>query len=502
MRKSKLTILLIMVISLSVFWTSCDQVSVLEALMPTAALAAAEETGTPIPQNVPSPTPSPTPTLVPTLVPTPAPTLVPTPAPTPTPAGVATNPPTQGAANPFAYLSTNVDVSTLKTGLSASLKAQIAALPNGGTIHIPAGYYSWSSSDGSLIIPGGINLVGDSSGTTMIVTLNKVSEIIKITGTAANTKSIRISGISFLGWYEGATFDASKTAIMLNNIVDFRIDHCLFEGFSYAVRIGSAWNNATLAKSRGVVDHCTFQRGGTTYNTPYGVAVSGYYEPGGERLAGLGTAEAIFIEDSYFLDMTHPTAGFGGAHIVARYNTFIGKERISAFPLDGHGPGFEDSGRGTRCMEIYNNVMEDQLQRVGDLCWRAIGPRSGGGVIFNNVMRNFRYSVIFTLDNDNTYNDLHEIVAKPDVSNLGQYYFQDPPKSGIFVQAKYPATDQIMDYYIWNNTLDNVVNAAKDDGVTIYDAVPTALIKKDRDFFLHAPANYTPYVYPHPLTLQ
>jgi len=260
--------------------------------------------------------------------------------------------------------------------------------------------------------------------------------------------------------------------------------------------------------SRGVIDHCTFQRGGMTYNTPYGVAVSGYYEPGGERLTKLGTEEAVFIEDNYFLDLTHPAAAFGGGHYVVRNNRIIEKDRgTSVFPLDGHGPGFEDSDRGTRCMEIYNNFMEDQYPQTGQLTWRVIGPRSGGGVVFGNTFRNFRYTVIFTMDNTNTFsynatNKTYEAVSNPDITKLDQYFFQYPPKSGKFVPATYPVVDQPHDYYIWDNTLENIIYGDTNDGVWIYGPIPNVMIQKDRDYFLHAPDGYTPYTYPHPLTLN
>ena len=92
------------------------------------------------------------------------------------------------------------------------------------------------------------------------------------------------------------------------------------------------------------------------------------------------------------------------------------------------------------------------------------------------------------------------------------------------LRTTWPAEDQINNTFIWNNTL----NGATITDVNLNFPSDTTFIKKDRDYFMHAPqatggkstyptragasdmtfsssgANayypYTPYTYPHPLT--
>jgi hypothetical protein len=192
------------------------------------------------------------------------------------------------------------------------------------------------------------------------------------------------------------------------------------------------------------------------------------------RIEFLGTREAVFVEDCSIEGCSHATDGFGGGHYVLRSSTIVNCSSVG-----GHGPGFEDSGRGIRCTEVYNNQIYKSPDADWGARWCGYNVRGGGGVMFNNRIENCRNAIQFTLDSGS---------------------FTDENGDGIY---DYPAKDQTHDKWIWNNELVNTPN------LWFYYGEPAAqLIKEGRDFFLRAPTmeqdgfTYTPYPYPHPLTQE
>ena len=59
----------------------------------------------------------------------------------------------------------------------------------------------------------------------------------------------------------------------------------------------------------------------------------------------------------------------------------------------------------------------------------------------------------------------------------------------------YPLPSQTREAYIWNNERETNPN---DPGVRVSTACQPYL-QPNRDYFEHAPANYVPFAYPHPL---
>jgi VCBS repeat-containing protein len=173
--------------------------------------------------------------------------------------------------------------------------------------------------------------------------------------------------------------------------------------------------------------------------------------------AGLGTANAVFIEDNTFINCKHSVSSNNGSHIVVRYN-LIQYDINGQQALDTHG-GYWGSDCGTRAFEFYNNTIE--LPDVAG-SERAICIRGGEGVIFNNTTRGYDYAVLFRVEDGQT-------------------------------TTSYPLPYQPKKVYVWNNT-----STGQNVGYSNVNNT-TTYIKQNRDWFASAMSGYTPYQYPHPL---
>ena len=110
-------------------------------------------------------------------------------------------------------------------------------------------------------------------------------------------------------------------------------------------------------------------------------------------------------------------------------------------------------------MEVYGNVLEQQPEG-----WKAIGLRGGGGVVFNNTIRDFRNGTFLVLESGS----------------------ECPPNDGC---ECYPLAGQIHDVWIW----DNIYEGLTEDQVRVTSLGGTSLdpqcyIQQDRDYFLRAPS--------------
>ncbi len=291
---------------------------------------------------------------------------------------------------------------------------------------------------GSVTVPSNIALIGAGTGTTILRT-SGTSQIVNVAG-----DNTRVSGFSLISTnYDGAR------GIFVNNSIDFRVDNCHIEGYSHAGVFVDG------RSTRGVIDHCTIKMK-IMNDLGYGVVVvrDDYWEEDPK----LGSSQATFIEDCTIINARHAVAANSGAHYVFRYNHVI--EGVVGQQVDAHGIG-NGSTVGTRAVEVYNNVIENPVSGTNS----AVGLRGGAGVIFDNVFRGYTYGVILMVESDQ-------------------------------VGLPYPVPQQIHDMYIWNNSYSNrgVVVASSPNS--------TNLIKENRDYFLYAKPGYTPYTYPHPLTLQ
>jgi hypothetical protein len=228
------------------------------------------------------------------------------------------------------------------------------------------------------------------------------------------------------------------------------------------------------------------------------------------RPIAAGTSHALFIEDNSFKQTNAAGGGLNeniyhqeGARTVIRHNDFDCTQYTSydAALIDSHGNQGYYSGpgsiiRGQPLIEVYDNTFRyHHTYRVSDF--------RGGSILFHD--NTFAYV---------TYSDTEF-----------QLWEEEGWHTAFFspLRTVWPAEDQIMNSFFWNNTL----NGSQITDVSTYDPADQIFIQKDRDYFMHPPAAtggketypgrpgaadmtfspagpnayypYTAYVYPHPL---
>lgn len=344
------------------------------------------------------------------------------------------------------------DEVTAASASIADIQAAVDSLEGPGTVHVPAGE---AEAVGTLTMPPGTRLIGAGAEKTKLfrgdqTDINAGGAMISVTaGEDAPDAPTQIAGLNLVGVTdpESAGWD---TGVALRAVSDFRVDHCRFEAF------GSAAVNAGGLCS-GVVDHCLFVDNfkPAINNMGYGVVVygPGYWredlEPGGPG--------AVFIEDSEFIGSRHAVASNNGAWYVFRHNHVHENAKTQAIDAHGHGYG---SKVGTQYVEVYGNIVEAPRINATAMLFRG-----GGGVVFDNTIRDHARAIGLTLDFD----------------------------SKIDWSAPYPIDWQVHDFWVWGNTL---------DGEPVDPFVPgrsAEHIKLDRDYHPGPKPGYEPYAYPHPL---
>lgn len=408
---------------------------------------------------------------------------------------------------------------TAKSGSANDIQSavnEIVASGGIGDVYIPAGTFNfvevgetWTGT--KVIIPAGINLFGAPTERTSGLPYDGVGQnpndqvvewktIIQIPceanpspptssvtmflfeGHGNPNKPSRVSNIKFVGYRE---IDHTSTywysTIQMWNVIDFRIDHCFFKHLPHqSVNVRAPAN----ADCCGVIDHCNFVNDYGFVEWDWALCTVGYgvsmrkvgstlWEDDITKVVGQYTPYTVFIEDSYFSRWRHCTCSNDGYHYVFRHNT-IEKDSVVG-SIDGHGVYDYVS---TRAMEIYNNILVDPIQNKysGGLrpdAWQSMEPvngedgyavnwRGGGGVFFNNLVRNYEVGVSM-VDEDHSVNH--------DVEKC-----------------------RIHDLYMWDNTFTNVRIPTQ-----TYSDYRT--IQQNIDYFFSKPTWYTSYTYPHPLTI-
>jgi len=348
-----------------------------------------------------------------------------------------------------------------KSGSAVDIQAavDVVVTAGGGTVYIPEGMFEWNASSFTqsfwgratgVIIPGGVNIIGAGDNKTVLRVVERAHNALMF-GVDGQGKPVRISGIHFIGYVVDETENIG--AIRIVDSQDFRIDHCTFENFDNTGI--STRKQDTNKVHRGVIDHNVFdnpyKENLTNAKWGYGIIVVAYYgipdlwKPLDYYL-GQYVDNVVYIEDNVFRRCRHAIASNEGGYYVARYNTFEEPRPKNFGEIDVHGG--DPGGRG---LEAYNNVI---IGAEGYGASQAFWIRGGGGVIFNNTMQNILYGI--TLQKESS----------------------DP-------------TYQVKELYIWNNNMDGGTLLNNPAGYT-----------ENVDYFLYAKPDYTPYPYPHPLTLQ
>jgi hypothetical protein len=313
----------------------------------------------------------------------------------------------------------------------------------------------------------------------------------------------------------------------------WRIDHVFFDTVNPSSRIVWFERSGNYGLSNGVIDHCYVLNP---------TKIFFQYQPqmvdGGNREwmapLGLGTVDAIYIEDSkFYLTTGNTSAPFlesqGGGRFVFRYNI------VHNGYLDAH-DAIVTGLRGTRKYEVYNNTFSYDANTT----WvTPVGPRGGAGVVFNNTISDPTYSISSEMpcfaiyryssaisqnagdpwenapnDSSPTYTKatLDTVATNPhscstgigcitiDGSGAGGY----PARDQLGVDGNNPQVAGAAPFLVWNNKY----NGSPTPPVII-PGYGDAYMINGVDYCYHAttkPATcngittaYTPYTYPHPL---
>ena len=370
---------------------------------------------------------------------------------------------------------------TARSGSPEDIQAAVDAVAaaGGGTVYIPEGNFSFtidSNKTGMSNFPigveilGGVNVVGAGMNKTWLIMSGDVdpskrqASMFSCRGDQTPQKPITISGISFKGYIDysapagddnvGEIEYFSYTGIVMHGVKDFRVHDCYFEDF-HGKGVGADNTRSAVSGKyvlRGVIDHCVFDNpyrdiSGTVWG--YGVGVSGEYDTWEEdidNILGKYVNLSVFVEDCSFSRCRHSIASSSGAIWVFRHNHLTNHPSGGNSYIDSHGGPYS-----VRCSVAYNNIIDDS--DGGNV---GVGLRGSGGLIFNNTFINIYTGI--SLNND----------------------------------AGTPEKRKCHDIWIWGNTFVDVEVTLSTDAET----------EENIDYFLYKKTDYTPYPYPHPLTLE
>lgn len=390
---------------------------------------------------------------------------------------------------------------TAKSGSAIDIQAAVDLVAStGGDVYIPEGTFNfvnvgeWSSSFGAPVVtvPAGVSVYGaptqrDTSG--QVISWNTVlvcpwdvpdqgslgGPWFFFQGNGNPNKPSRFSDIRMEGYryLNPSSTTQGPKGIILDEIMNFRIDHCYFRdvtgGAVWAGWYGPNTDNTGdyRTHTNGVIDHSLFINtngipGPTTSEATVGYGIhlarvhSTYWDSDILNVVGHYTTYTTFIEDCYFEKWRHCVTANDGYHFVFRYNTVNADFGFGS--IDQHGTY---NAVGTRAVEVYGNTFTNCLEGYNHEVSRQ---RGGAGVYFNNVVDG-SYGLFVGTSKDG---------LTPTYALVG--YIPDCP------------------LYIWDNTLAS--------GVTTNSFGSAIPLVEGENLFYSELSGYTPYIYPHPLTVD
>ena len=245
----------------------------------------------------------------------------------------------------------------------SSVQAAVNSASDGDTVVIPAGTCTWGASlNLDLSAPKALTIIGAGIGSTIINDYG-----FDVTG--GNGKPWRISGMTMTG-SAGVSVDGFSK--------NWRIDHIYFDHItgkasaSGRVIFVQPTGSGTPDFTAGVIDHCTFDTPSST-----SIHIRDFWASGGNsvwnRPLGLGTSDAVFIEDCKFINPGNAVTDCEGGSYVFRYN------QVTNGFVSSH-DAIVTNLRACRKWEVYNNLF---INTPGQTC-TDIRLRGGTGVIFSN----------------------------------------------------------------------------------------------------------------------
>ena len=399
------------------------------------------------------------------------------------------------------------------TCTKANVDLAIADAVSGDTVVCPNADLTWAA---SVTIPADKAIIfqGQGIGNT-VISFGSIATMLSFGG------GTRVTGFTF------------NTGRLSPTGRDWRIDHCRIEGNT------NVFGDRLIAQGQvenenitGVIDHNEF------FNTR--ILVYAYSNimanAAWARPLGLGTGEAVYIEDNDFKFDAGPEeqqvlnqavdSNYGGSYVV-RYNTF---RDAGVYTHGIHGPN-----RASRKWEVYNNVFtayQVDYRGITEAVFAGM-MRGGTGVWFNNELvggsgtgaGQWRYTKIaidlqrsctsYTTsgkcdgssawDGNTGSGDATGYPCRDQIGRSNDAVLWISSPEGEYTQVLDPA-------YSWNNyrypTETDRTN--KTNGVAFsFDnedlcAAQTAQIVSGVDYVNSATPKpgYTPYYYPHPLQDQ
>jgi len=376
-------------------------------------------------------------------------------------------------------ISINLSAVMAKSGYWKDIQeaVDLVASMGGGNVYIPEGTFNFVNVNESwtgarVVIPAGVNLFGARTEryengsvkewkTVLVMPWDMPGDKsynpphwFLIEGNSDPNKSSRFSDIKLVGYRE---FNHSATGmyrgILIKGVQNFRIDHCFFDEIPEGVETGIQ----TTYPSSGIIDHnifdneyCNYTLDWYTREVGYGIGVNRHEWwttwDNITDILGQYLNYTVFIEDNFFTRWRSVVAGNRGAHYVFRHN--IVKGGLGKGEVDIH-PSWNSPYVSCRAAEVYENIFIDPV----NIHAYAVEMFAGGGVFFNNTLSGYE---IFIIDSATSWN----------TTLMGP-----------------------QEVYIWNN---NLGGAIVEDG----------WMEENVHYFLYKPDWYTPYPYPHPLTLE
>jgi hypothetical protein len=371
------------------------------------------------------------------------------------------------------------------------------------TVVLPQGTAIWTTPPGQpwmtaavLIKNKRITLQGQGIGKTSIVNGNNDDfPCLRLEGDSA-IYQFRITGISFSN---APMVKPTEGIIYMGPASNWRLDHCEIKaGFGAVTAIVIAAGNG------GVVDHCVLRQGSgdqkifqmldarqpddIVRNDPLLVRRG---HGAWQRPLGLGSADAVFIEDCEFIGVgEYPAMDIDwGSRCVFRNNN------VTHTSIGSHGGEHPDvvypdgstyGERGLVSYEVYNSTF------LGNsLGGTAIAFRGGTGVAFFNhsdgFENNFIYLACYCGCSQGAWGGGGYCKPGPYVYPFEDQVGRGPDSDGDGIRDLEPV-------YTWNNMVTK--------RPVEVEAECTEFIQAGRDYYMSQPRpGYIPYPYPHPRTL-
>ncbi|MBL8299814.1 MAG: hypothetical protein JNN30_15865 [Rhodanobacteraceae bacterium] len=365
---------------------------------------------------------------------------------------------------------------------AGAVQAALNAVPDGGTVQIPAGTCDWGAS--RVTTTKSVRFRGAGAGLTTFLRTAPVTEVEVNAGTQFmltfdcqnTTKQVEISDVSLQGndslqSEADRLVDNDNGLYLANSCVDFRIHDVDLRDFSIAAL------TVRGANSRGVVYWSDFISNFKCQPDPlscegYGVVIYGDANQAWPALS-LGSNQAVFVEDSYLDDNRHNVASNQASRYVLRHSTMVTTQRTRNFGMvDAHGrnPSYPP---GSRSWEVYRNTFKT---RPLSMIATGISMRGGDGVIFGNSFNASTFS--------------------------GQLRANIPAIAWLTDEsgctAAWPVTNQTREAYLWDNDWRGPPPGYEGPAVRVGSSCVNH-IRENSEFFLSPRPSYTPYIYPHPL---